>query len=343
MQVAFKSRGRDAAAALRHSKETAASKKSASNKAAAAAAANEKEAESDKEAGGGEKEEKGPQVEEEGDTGDVSSMAPALSVLSSKMASLQQNKLLQEMLGVKVRRSSTSSSSISSVSTSSSASAHSFSGGSATSSLSGNSNDGGHNNGKTMPRHAWQPSAGAFFPWRPRSRPMSLADDSEISSLTDAQDYQQVGSLASSLGGSPVRVFRPGSGAVVAAGGKGLLGPFAAHAVGGEESEDLGATSLDPPSSGGDSVDSWQEDARGGGGSVVSGSSGGSSSYNTGSLVSDGGRSIVTESDWKEWCHMKGAVVTGGVGGKEGQGAVLTPLPSLAVEVGDGDRTTNAQ
>ena len=301
-EVAFKNRGRDAAAAFREIRATPAPGATAAASAAAAAAA----------ANGGAvpsgKDGEGAAFVSDEDSGGDSTTAPSLS---TSMVALQQNALVQEMLGVKVRRSGASGSSGSSGS------------GSESSSVVEDEVCGGAGGGAEGDRggaSSVRGNASSFFPWRPRSRPYStsMAAKSEISSLTDAHDYQ-LGSLGPSLGPSPARALRPGF----------HIEPSAALEG---EHEGSGCSSSGYPSSE-VSMDSWEEAGReaimretravgvgaaagggggggGGGGSVagqsyVSGSSGASTPS---SLLSDGGRSIVTESDWRDWMTKKEVV-----------------------------------
>jgi hypothetical protein len=319
-EVAFKSRGRDAAAAFRGTRASPAPGAAAgggNGGAANASAAGE---------GGGkdraatqegllERTSAASDGDEASDGGGdgasrATTTAPPAS-LSSSMATLQQNALVQEMLGVRVRRSTTGSSS----------------GGSGSESSSvveledelsvGRSGPAEGDAGLSSPSGGY---ASSFFPWRARARSRSMSRaESEVSSLTDAQEDYQAG--FSSWGPSPARGFRPGS----------KVDPFAAAGAG--EGEEGGCSSGYQSSE--LSTDSWGEAGRetmlcdplvvnvassaaaaaggggGGGGASVAGMthvSGSSGASSTSSLVSDGGRSIVTESDWREWQVKKDAV-----------------------------------
>ena len=323
-EVAFKSRGRDAAAAFRHTMSTPAAGATADGASAGGSGG-----------GGGVLSGATEKAEHEGvldkrkraqavtdneeRSSDGSNSGDAVSRATS---ALQKNALMQEMLGVKMRSSSGSGSSASGDSCTSS----SADGGSVASSLSDDLSDGSGSGSGPRGTHA-QVHAQSFFPWRgyPRSRSRSLAEQSEISSLTDAHDYQN-GSLGTSPSLtpwgphalSPVRAKRPGS---VISTGKRVLSSYS-----GEE----GGTSSENPSSassgGGFSMDRWADKAPLADGAMsvagmtqVSGSSGGSSNS---SVVSDGGRSIVTESDWKDWqMKMGGVAALGGEGAAAGPGS----------------------
>ena len=328
-EVAFKSRGRDAAAAFRNSMAASASPAPpAGAEGAAAAVLGGEGAEQEGVVSGGERK---SAVSSDGDDGSSSGdSSGGKSVRASDVATLQQNALLKEMLGVKMRGSSGGSSSSSSNSSVSGSS--SLLSGSAASSLSGDAS--GSSGGAEGKARAGGPYA-SYFPWRSlvRSRSMSQADNSEISSLTDAQDYQ-ISSLGTSpaltpwgqKALSPARPVKRGVGA-----GRGGLRLLLSV-------DDEGGTSSENPSSSSasghqqdDSMDSWAEHGpqHGGGNKnnadvFVGGGGGGGAAYGGGasvagmahvsessagsseaSLVSDGGRSIVTESDYKEWMQIQ--------------------------------------
>jgi hypothetical protein len=341
-EVAFKSRGRDAAAAFRHT-----------NSAAAAAGGG-----SGGSGGGstdGAVEHQLLQLQESGGVASGSASAAAAEEAAGmeagraarttttptpgKKVPLRRNALVQEMLGVNAHKDSSSSSSSGSSNRAKGSGSDSGPGDGAAGRGAGRGAGRLSGGDARLSSPAPSPFAARYgaglSPWRVvvRSRSQSQFDvgaASELSSLTDANEYQSASlasSLGPSLGPSPVRAFRPGS-KLNPLGSLGTprqqqqyeeeegVGAPAAHGI--REESGTGSSDSQSQSSGEQAAvvaagaAAAAAAARGGAGLVVVVDDRGTGlAPGNAPLPSDGGRSIVTESDWRKWLDRDSGVGVG--------------------------------